>query len=34
MFLWFIIIFVWCEKYVIQIMDDYKKDPKWSNGSA
>ena len=34
MFLWFVIIFVWCEKYVIQIMDDSKKYPKWSNGSA
>ena len=34
MFLWFVIIFFWCEKYMIQIMDDSKKYPKWSNGSA
>ena len=34
MFWWLVIISVWCDKYVIQIMDDSKKYQKWLNGSV
>ena len=34
MFWWFVLVAVWCDKYVIQIMDESKKYKKWLNVSV